>query len=407
MSIMHRLSSSVTERVRGMFKRRVSDGELAYLGDTHGAGSRVDVPGKNGYVYVHFPDGRDQNGLARYSQPTIARASGAPYINAPGSMVYVAVRYNNELEIVSANYAGMDRAGIDTRVLNPLNQQSKFVYPWQLTYGQASAVATSVTTSFRVMVKSFRHYTGNVFKTFSTPLQADKINLSSYVPAANMHCYAAVWIDTYTNTAVVTTSVSQSLFTPLDETDLQELIVRTASSRPADGIPLKAFYLSNGQSTIQQSALDVDLRQWLDNPMPWGFPNVLNTLERVRPNRTLVTGPYTITGVGAITQESGAQIIIVYKNNFTAVIAPTVSDGSAAGYSIGSGWLNTTTGFLYVASAVTVGAAVWGNVTPIGKFATIATATDPGIQGQWCFNATHVFFCIAVNTWVRVATATW
>lgn len=311
MSIMHRFSSSITERVRGLFKRRVSDGELAYLGDTHGAGSRVDVPGKNGYVYIHFPDGRDESGFARFSQPTIARSSGAAYINAPGSTVYVAVRYNNELEIVSANYAGMDRAGIDTRVLNPLNQQSKFVYPYQLTYGLASAVATSATTSFLVMVKSLRHYTGNVFKTFATPLQANKINLSSYVPAADMHCYAAVWIDTYTNTAVVTTSVSQSLFTPLDETDLQELIVRTASSRPADGIPLKAFYLSNGQSTIQQSALDVDLRQWLDNPVPWGFPTTLTTIERVRPGYTLITGAISASGVGALTVVSGGKHIIV------------------------------------------------------------------------------------------------
>lgn len=291
MSIMHRLSSSVTERVRGMFKRRVSDGELAYLGDTHGAGSRVDVPGKNGYVYVHFPDGRDQNGFARYSQPTIARASGAPYINAPGSMVYVAVRYNNELEIVSANYAGMDRAGIDTRVLNPLNQQSKFVYPWQLTYGQASAVATAATSSTLVMVKSFRHYVGNVFQTLDTPLQIDKPNFSSYIPATNEQRYAAVWIDTYTNLPEVTTSVIQGIGVPFDETDIQELVI----GRPPDAMPLKAFMLSNGQITIMQGAQETDLRQHMATPHLWGFPNPVQHRERIRAGRQLIVSNLEVT----------------------------------------------------------------------------------------------------------------
>jgi hypothetical protein len=59
------------------------------------------------------------------------------------------------------------------------------------------------------MVKSFRHYVGNRFQTFSTPLAADKPDLASYIPIAGEHCYAAVWVDTYTNTAVITASVAQ------------------------------------------------------------------------------------------------------------------------------------------------------------------------------------------------------
>lgn len=291
MSIMHRVSSSITERVRGLFKRRVADGEMAYLGDTHGAGSRVDVPGKIGYVYVHFPDGRDENGFARFSQPTIARASGVAYINAPGSTVYVAVRYNNELEIVSANYAGLDRAGIDTRVLNPLNQQSKFVYPWQLTYGLASAVATAATSSTLVMVKSFRHYVGNVFQTFATPLQADKPDLSSYIPAVDEQRYAAIWIDTYTNLPEVTTSVIQGLDEEFDETDIQELV----EGRPPDAMPLKAFMLSNGQATIMQGAQETDLRQHMATPHLWGFPNPVAYRERIRPGYQIIVSHLIVT----------------------------------------------------------------------------------------------------------------
>ena len=35
-----------------------------------------------------------------------------------------------------------------------------------------------------------------------------------------------------------------------------------------------------------------------------------------------------------------------------------------------------------------------------------ATATSPGSKGQLAFDATHIYICIATNTWVRVATAT-
>lgn len=358
-------SNIIIERLRGMFKRRVRDSELAYLGDTHGAGARVDVPGKIGFVYIHFPNGKDENGFARYSDPTIARSGNAAYLNAPGMPVYVAYNDSGELEIKGAQYAAIDQAGFDTRVLNPLNQQSKFVYIWQITIGLANAVANSVTTSFLVTIKSFYHYTGNRLQKVETPLAADKIDLSSYIPATDMHCYAAVWIDAYTNLPVVTTSVAQATTSPLTAADLQELVVRTASSRPADGIPLKAFYLANDQGTITQSARDVDLRQFLDNPQALGFPNVLETLERVWPNRTLVTGPYTTSGVGAITLEAGAQHIIVHKGNLSATTDPTVNDDSGDGYSIGSPWFNKSTGILYIASSVTVGAAVW---TPVAGF---------------------------------------
>jgi hypothetical protein len=366
--MMYRPSNSILERIRGLFKRRVGDAMFAYLGDSHGDGARVDVPGKIGFVYIHFPNGKDENGNALYSTPMIARATGMAYLNFPGAGVYVAYGYDGELEIKSAHYAGLDQAGIDTRVLNPLNQQSKFVYPWRLTYGLANAVATTLTGSFLVTVKSFRHYVGNTFQKFETPLQADKIDLESYVPGTNEHRYAAIWIDTYTNTPTVTTSTTQPLDEPLDYTDIQELV----TGRPADAMPLKAFYLSDDQSTLRQTAREVDLRQHMATPTPWGFPHALTSLERVRPNYTLVVGPYTASGGGALTIETGGRVLNVHKSNVSAS-APTVNDDSDDGYDIGSRWLNTTTGILYIATAVTVGAAVWTAIA--GSGAAPATAT--------------------------------
>ncbi len=357
--MMYLPSNTIIERVRSLIKRRIGDADLAYLGDTHGEGARVDVPGASGYVYVHFAAGGvDENGYAIYTPPQMAWAGGVAYPNLPGCPVYVKASDSGGLEIKSVHPQGLKQAGIDARVLNPLNQQSKFVYLWQLTMGLASTVANTATDSFLITIKSFRHYVGNIFQTFETPSTADMVDLEPYVPAADMHRYAAIWLDAYTNLPVVTTSTAQALTVPMDLTDIQEL----AAARPADAIPLKAFYLSNDQTTIKASDKDTELRQILNTPHLWGFPNVLSHLERIWPNRTLVTGPYTLSGIGAIALESGAQIIIVHKNNFTAIVAPTSTDDSGDGYSIGSLWFDTVTGLLYVATSVGVGTATWEEV---------------------------------------------
>lgn len=58
----------------------------------------------------------------------------------------------------------------------------------------------------------------------------------------------------------------------------------------------------------------------------------------------------------------GAQATI--KCNFTAVVAPTVADDHAAGYAIGSSWVDTVLQDGYLCVDSTNGAAVWKKVTP-------------------------------------------
>ncbi|WP_208730000.1 hypothetical protein, partial [Corallococcus exercitus] len=134
----------------------------------------------------------------------------------------------------------------------------------------------------RVMVKSFRHYTGNVFKTFDTPDLASKPDLASYIPGTDLKRLAALWIDTYTNGHEITVSTPRPLNEAFDETDIQAL----TAGRPPDAMPLKAFTLSNGQIKVMQGADETDLRQHMDTPHIWGFPTTLITRERVRPGYT-------------------------------------------------------------------------------------------------------------------------
>lgn len=395
--MMYLPSNPITELLRGLFKRRVGDATLGYLGDTHGAGSRVDVPGMPGYVYVHFPNGRDATGNARYSEPTIARSGNAAYQNFPGAGVYVGYGYDGDLEIKGAQYKAMDQAGINTATLNPLNQQSKFVYEWQLTYGLASSVGNTASPSTLVTVKSFRHFVGDTFQTFETPLEADKIDLAASVPAVDEQRLAALWLDTYTNLIEVTESTAQSIDDPLDATDVQELV----ADRPPDAMPLKAFRLADGQVSIQQNpTTETSLRQHMATPALLGFPQVLDTRERVRPDRTFVIPGDSSIGAGSLTLETGARLLRVHKNN-VASVAPAVTDDEADGYSIGSQWYDETTHLLYIATDVSTGAAVWSEA--IIQHRTIASSTDTGAVGEMAIDADYFYFCSAVDTWVRVA----
>lgn len=72
------------------------------------------------------------------------------------------------------------------------------------------------------------------------------------------------------------------------------------------------------------------------------------------------------------------------KNNMAAVVAPAVTDDSGDGYAIGSVWVDTVLGKIYIASSVAVGAAVWVNTTDpaaiaavIGKVKVSSADTTP------------------------------
>ncbi len=69
------------------------------------------------------------------------------------------------------------------------------------------------------------------------------------------------------------------------------------------------------------------------------------------------TGPLLRTGVSTYA---------VRKDNMTAVVAPTVTDDTNAGYIVGSNWYDVTADEAYTALDVSAGAAVWKGTTSAG-----------------------------------------
>lgn len=72
------------------------------------------------------------------------------------------------------------------------------------------------------------------------------------------------------------------------------------------------------------------------------------------------------------------------KNNFSAVVDPTITDDSGDNYQVGSLWVNTASGTIFVAIDVTPAAAVWLQVgrALVGKRENFTSSVD-GIETQF------------------------
>jgi len=64
------------------------------------------------------------------------------------------------------------------------------------------------------------------------------------------------------------------------------------------------------------------------------------------------------------------------KNKYNATVAPTVSDDSTEGYSVGSVWVDTTAGEVYRLVDASVDAAVWENIATKTEVVTLDTKVD-------------------------------
>jgi hypothetical protein len=67
----------------------------------------------------------------------------------------------------------------------------------------------------------------------------------------------------------------------------------------------------------------------------------------------------SITNAATARTALGLDDVSTKKSNLAATAAPTVNDDSGDGYAIGSLWIDTTNDEIYMATDVTVGAAVW------------------------------------------------
>ena len=96
-------------------------------------------------------------------------------------------------------------------------------------------------------------------------------------------------------------------------------------------------------------------------------------------NQPIISG---IEGTVTIHSDVDATTSAILLNNWTAIIAPTVTDDSAAGYAIGSEWTDVTADKSYKLVDASVGAAVWKEITAAGGGGNVATDPIWDVEGD-------------------------
>lgn len=145
----------------------------------------------------------------------------------------------------------------------------------------------------------------------------ENVDLSSNLPGSGLQRWVLVCVDPDTGAAALLNGTAIS-------TDLTLTWASVGDIDIGDYLPRCAVRVYNGQTTaIEREGDVVDARLWLDGGTP------------------------------------------TYKNNLTATTAPTVNDDSGDGYTVGSIWINTSSGNIYMCQDATATAAVW--VATIGS----------------------------------------
>jgi len=88
-----------------------------------------------------------------------------------------------------------------------------------------------------------------------------------------------------------------------------------------------------------------------------------------------------------ITSASGSGI----QDNMAAIIAPSVTDDSGAGYSVGSRWVNVTADTAYFCTSSTAGAAVWKQIGAVIFNPLAVDPITPSAGDTWYNTTTSLF----------------
>lgn len=306
-------TSSVLGALRRTYRRNTQqDAVQAILGDESG---RVSVDGQPEYYYVRIANGEDTTGSTQYGRafPVLA---GAGYNGSErvGTAIYIGFAYDGQLAILGTDRQSLVEQGKNPRAENTNSVYRNFQYMKNADLFLAKPLNTVQTPGFEVRVEpSFYIDENDGFTMFPGGV----IDLTSDVPSVdgddqNQHLISGIFINS-SGVLESVTSTAKSVGTALTwDTD----IVEVWDARSARAFPIRYYKLYSGQTLLTEADDFGDAREWITAPKR--------------------------------------------KNNYTAIIAPTVNDDIDLGYEVGSLWFDTVTGRLYTCYDATDGAADWG-----------------------------------------------
>jgi hypothetical protein len=247
------------------------------------------------------PQGTDEQGNTAYGAPIRLRytGNGAPP-EQPGIEVEV-YRHPKDgvLTIKELTPDYCERVDVDSTAFNPNAKRSKWVYLKWVARGLSAAVGWAGELSTKITRREIPFFADDAgiitHETQGTAAAASKPDLASYIPAAGYHCYAVHFWDTYLQTNAVYASTAQVITTDLDDTDIQECFDQLPHN---EFTPLKLYTLADNQASIDVNDETLDLRQFLNAPRVYGFPNPIAAGQAIliRDTHQQITFDLTVQG---------------------------------------------------------------------------------------------------------------
>jgi hypothetical protein len=288
---------------------REKTARVGILGDD--TGSTV-YAGKSRY-YVRFPAGTDSNGDTIYTTALPIRyAASSGILEKVGVKVLVQIDYDGHESIMRMAADWFVDNDIDSRIANASSAYR--VTGWVLLRNVVRMVTRAVgsaagTASTLLTIRENPHFVDDALDWWSytgTVNEADKVDLAAYIPAADTHCIAIVWFDTYQQDYLVTASTAQALTSGFDSTDYDECYAQLLHN---EYMPLVAYELSDAQTSVTDDNLLNDLRQFMNAPKVYGFPNPIPSDKSILIRSTHQEIVYDLTVAGSLTVEGDLLVL--------------------------------------------------------------------------------------------------
>jgi hypothetical protein len=278
----------------------------AVLGD----GSGNVYTSKKSRYWVRIKQGTDSEGNVTYGNPLPMRYAGGDIPEIAGVDVLLFYDYDGELSIERVNPTYYDDADIDSRAFNPSAQHNQFLYLRNVVRGLTRPVGSSATVdSALVTIRELPFKVDEILDWFTyagTPRAADKVDLTSYIPAADTHRLVCIFFDTFQQTYFVAASTAQAISSALDSTDYDECFAQLLHN---EYIPLLSIELSDNNANITINNVVEDLRNFINMPRIYGFQNPIPSGKAILIRSTHHEIVYDLTVEGELTVEGDMLIL--------------------------------------------------------------------------------------------------
>ena len=285
----------------------------AILGDGVG-GNGGNVYAGDGYYWVRPYAAANENNFANPGTAYRVQAGSALIVPRAGFVVWVGPGMNQRLTILGYDHDDLILKGIDPTSTQPNDPYRQWIRLKDIQNFRALPIATGTSPSLLVSVRQLFYYTvtGDIVRWNGTNADT-QIDLTDYVPAEGFQCYVVLWLRAYnpnglSDIQVTTSDHISSTDYNLSFTELQQC----ADASDADTIPIQAFRLADAQTTLKiDDTVDVDLRQFINMPQVYGFPNTARRAYRVHEDFSVIAPSAVIIETGGIVEIQNNALLMV------------------------------------------------------------------------------------------------